>query len=286
MRKPGGVVMRSWIVATFFVAVGVSPVGSPSPIGTRPVSADVVPIANLPPDCSGAVPSVADLWPPNHQLTRVMVGGVTDPDGDPVAVRITAIAQDEPLDGAGDGSSCPDAAGVGTDTASVRAERSARGDGRAYHLRFIADDGRGGTCSGEVTLCVRHDGRPGSGCGDQGALVDSTLGGAFRGCDGGVCEPEDCVPSADDLAPSECAQDALPPAVERRIARARELLERAGRRRSDGSRRLGLRAAASARKAAASAAAAARRDELSDDCATAVRQGLENAATCAACVLN
>src|SRR5207302_1285920 len=111
-RTRPGVVMRRWIAATFFVAAGVSSVGSPSRIGTRRVIADVMPVENLPPDCSGAVPSVAELWPPTHKLTRVTVGGVTDPDGDAVLVRITAVAQNEPLGGAGDGISCPDAVGV------------------------------------------------------------------------------------------------------------------------------------------------------------------------------
>jgi hypothetical protein len=71
---------------------------------------------------------------------------VTDPDGDPVAIAITEIAQDEPPDGLGDGDTCPDAVGVGTGIAALRVERSgtqaARGDGRVYHIRFTASDGR------------------------------------------------------------------------------------------------------------------------------------------------
>ena len=184
---------------------------------------------NRPPDCAAATPSAHDLWPPNHELSDVFVLGVTDPDGDAVAIVVTGIAQDEPLDATGDGAFCPDAIGVGTDRASLRVERSGQGDGRVYHVRFSADDGRGGTCSGEVQVCVRHDRRPGGGCVDQGALFDSTAGSPA--CTSGSCQPEDCGPSADDLRPSACRNDTLPAAVEARVARARGA--RAARRRAD-----------------------------------------------------
>src|SRR5262245_7312456 len=95
---------------------------------------------NLPPDCSAAAPSVAELWPPNHKPVPMVVTGVTDPDGDPVLVTVTAIAQDEPLDATGSGATCPDGVGVGLDAASLRSERSGHGDGRVYHVAFQAAD--------------------------------------------------------------------------------------------------------------------------------------------------
>jgi glutamine cyclotransferase len=136
---------------------------------------------NRPPECDEAYADPDELWPPNHKFRDVSVAGVTDPDGDPVAITITAISQDEPLNGIGDGNtSCPDGAGVGTDTASVRAERSGSkkvpGDGRIYHVGFMADDGKGGQCTGAVTICVPHDQRRGHVCVDQGPLFDSTAG--------------------------------------------------------------------------------------------------------------
>lgn len=136
-------------------------------------------VDNRPPDCGAAGPSVAELWPPDHGYRDVAVTGVTDPDGDPVAVAITAIRQDEHVNRGGDGNTCPDGGGAGTATARVRAERSgspqAPGDGRVYHLSFRASDGRGGACTGEVTVCAPHDQRPGGGCVDQGPLYDSTV---------------------------------------------------------------------------------------------------------------
>ncbi len=137
--------------------------------------------ANEPPDCTAAAPDPDELWPPNHKFHDVSIVGVTDPDGDPVTITITGIAQDEPLEGLGDGNTCPDADGVGTDIAVVRAERSGTkttpGDGRVYHISFTAEDGQGGECSETVTVCVPHDQRPGHVCVDQGPLFDSTVCG-------------------------------------------------------------------------------------------------------------
>ena len=130
------------------------------------------------PHCGSAAASPGELWPPNHKYAKVSVVNVTDPDGDPVAITITGITQDEPLDALGDGHTCPDGAGVGTDTALVRAERGkqrgARRNGRVYHVSFTASDGRGGECSGTVQLCVPPNQRPGHVCVDEGPLFDST----------------------------------------------------------------------------------------------------------------
>lgn len=130
--------------------------------------------ANDEPDCSAAAPSVATLWPPNHKMQSVTIEGVTDPDGDEVTVTITSIFQDEPTNGLGDGDQSPDGAGVGTSTAEVRSERSGTGDGRVYHIMFTADDGAGGSCTGEVLVTVPHD-KSGAAAVDQGALFDSTV---------------------------------------------------------------------------------------------------------------
>jgi cysteine-rich repeat protein len=135
-------------------------------------------IERQPPDCSHAFATTTELWPPNHKWVNVSVSGVTDSTGNPAAVTITGITQDEPLDGLGDGDTCPDAAGIGSATAKLRAERAGAagvpGDGRVYHVAFTAADGQGGTCSGVVNVCVPHDQRPGHSCVDEGALVTST----------------------------------------------------------------------------------------------------------------
>ncbi len=110
-----------------------------------------------PPDCTKAKASPDILWPPDHKLASIAITGVTDPDGDPVTLTVTGITQDEPLNGLGDGDTCPDGFGVGTAQAQVRAERSGLGNGRVYKIVFTANDGKGGSCNGSVAVGVPHD---------------------------------------------------------------------------------------------------------------------------------
>lgn len=230
-------------------------------------------LENLPPECDGAVASVGDLWPPNHKMVPLAIEGVVDPDGDPVTIVVKTVAQDEPVDGGGDGATCPDAEGVGTANVAVRAERSGQGDGRVYHIAFEADDGRGGCCTGTVTACVRHDRRPGGECGDQGPLYDSTAADSET-C--GACALEDCVPPEGDLA---VCDDALPRSLVRRVARARAVLARAAEAGSvKRAAKLGRRAARLLERAAQRARAV-----LAPDCGEGLAAMLEGAATCAAC---
>lgn len=131
---------------------------------------------NRPPDCSHAVALEPVLWPPNHSYHAISILGVTDPDGDPVTITVTSVTQDEPVNGRGDGNTCPDAQIV-DGQAAVRAERTGTpgvpGNGRVYTMTFTADDGRGGTCSGTVNVCVPHDlGDPT--CVDDGQKFTST----------------------------------------------------------------------------------------------------------------
>lgn len=125
---------------------------------------------NQPPDCSEASASPDTLWPPNNKMTGISIVGVTDPDGDTVTLTVTSIMQDEVVNKG------PTANGVGTSSPSVMAQRRGGGNGRVYHIFFTAEDGFGGSCDGEVTVCVPHDqGRKqGSTCTDSGSLHSST----------------------------------------------------------------------------------------------------------------
>ena len=123
-------------------------------------SDDATFIPNQPPNVSTAYPSIYCLWPPNHKFVDITIEGVTDPDNDTVTINITGITSDEPtasIKGAGGAAHAPDASGVGTDTASLRAERSGKGNGRVYEITFVASDGKGGETEGSVTVCVPHD---------------------------------------------------------------------------------------------------------------------------------
>lgn len=127
---------------------------------------------NAAPDCSQAVASTTQLWPPSHRLVPIEVLGVVDPDGDPVTIIVTGVTQDESVDAEGDGSTCPDATLI-DGRAQVRSERSGQGNGRVYRLSFVASDGRGGACEGIVSVCVPHDQGRGATCVDDGSNYDS-----------------------------------------------------------------------------------------------------------------
>jgi streptogramin lyase len=149
----------------------------PDPAGESPVLADLtVKSANLPPDCTAALPSLDAIRPPNHKFVAINIAGVTDPDGDPLTVTPTAVFQDEPVKGGSSGNTSPDAT---LNPLAVRAERNGSpklpGNGRVYHISFIADDGQGGSCSGTAKVCVPHDQGKTSGCIDEGPLFDSLV---------------------------------------------------------------------------------------------------------------
>ena len=126
------------------------------------------------PVCTAATVTPSAMWPPNHSMHEVTVGGVTDPDGDPVTVTITGVTQDEPVNGLGDGDTAPDAqAGSAPNKVLLRAERAGGGDGRVYTVAFTASDGQGGTCSGTVNVGVPRDRGNGATAVDSGATFNS-----------------------------------------------------------------------------------------------------------------
>jgi hypothetical protein len=127
---------------------------------------------NQAPVCDGAAAAPGAIWPPDHRFVPVGVGGVADPDGDDLTIVVSGVRQDEPLNAAGDGHTSPDAM-IENGAVLVRAERSGRGNGRVYHIAFTADDGKGGACAGEVTVCVPHDRGPEGTCADEGPLFES-----------------------------------------------------------------------------------------------------------------
>jgi hypothetical protein len=57
-------------------------------------------VINRAPRCDLARPTPAVLWPPDHRWRPVAIA-VSDPDGDPVHVRVTGVTQDEPPAGRG-----------------------------------------------------------------------------------------------------------------------------------------------------------------------------------------
>lgn len=132
--------------------------GDGSVFAQQAVSIDVP--CNEPPECKAAYADPGCLWPPDNMMVPVNILGITDPDVDPVAITILSITSDEPTataKGAGGSKAAPDASGVGTSQAMIRAERSGLADGRVYFINFTADDGNGGICNGSAVVNVPRD---------------------------------------------------------------------------------------------------------------------------------
>jgi hypothetical protein len=125
-------------------------------------------VLNHAPDCSAATASPATLWPADGKFVSVSIRNVTDVEGDRPALALTSIFQDEGLTSPG----TPDATGIGTSTARLRASRLSSGNGRVYHLRFTATDSQGKACTSTVKVCVPV--MQGGTCVDGGARMDST----------------------------------------------------------------------------------------------------------------
>jgi hypothetical protein len=129
---------------------------------------------NRAPDCSKLSVNKASLWPPNHKYVTVTLSGATDPDGDPLTTTVTAVTQDEPLNGLGDGDTSPDAAKVAghPEQVKLRAERSGTGNGRVYRITASVSDGKATCGSNTIRVSVPHD-QSGAPAVDSGPVYNS-----------------------------------------------------------------------------------------------------------------
>jgi hypothetical protein len=132
----------------------------------------VVEALNRPPDVHSATAELLAAGPPNGRFSPVQIGGVTDPDGDPVTITATGVTQDEPVVGRGEHRTCPDA-NLSDGAASVRRERSGTGNGRVYTIAFTAADGKGGVSHGTADVCIPHGLSPGGACVRDPLVVNS-----------------------------------------------------------------------------------------------------------------
>lgn len=133
-------------------------------------------VINQPPICDLASASDNKLWPPNHQFHDVSIENITDPEEDEIIIEITSITQDEAVNAKGTGNTSPDAKGIGSSSAEVRAERMGKGDGRVYQVNFTASDSHDNQCQGSVTVSsVLHDqGKKAAPAIDSGQNYNST----------------------------------------------------------------------------------------------------------------
>jgi hypothetical protein len=228
---------------------------------TASTTTTTVPTGELP-NCSAAVAAPATLFQANHRFVPVSIDGVAGSQEDVPLVTVTGVTQDEPV------GTCPDAAGIGTDTVMLRASRKSGGNGRVYHVSFAAKDDAGGLCTGTVSVCVSRNAR--TACVDDGAVYDST--------------PMACgLPCADAcglelLIGSVCPNEHVPLPIARAVARAQILLQRAAHDSSDA--RKGAHIAAAMRafsQGARAAVRAERKQRISSACATSIQSALADA---------
>jgi hypothetical protein len=107
---------------------------------------------------SAASISSSTVSPAGPLYRLITLTDAADPDGDPVALTVEGVTQDEPLNGKADGNTSPDAKpGPAPNQVYLRAERSGQGNGRVYRIAFTGSDGQGGTCSGVAVVGVPHD---------------------------------------------------------------------------------------------------------------------------------
>jgi CSLREA domain-containing protein len=113
----------------------------------------LVNMVNTAPDCDGSYLWPDRIWPLDKSENFITVNGIVDPDGDPITITILSIFQDEVV---GIGPSSPDG-GFNGANAWVRAERDGNGDGRVYHIEFVASDGND-SCTKTLRLpTIAHD---------------------------------------------------------------------------------------------------------------------------------
>ena len=139
--------------------IGVISFTGPPTYGNQNALVHFVPV-NHPPDCSNASAIPRRLWPPNHRLRPVTIGGLADPDGDAVSLEVAGVAKNEAASGAGSGKEGADwRPGPNPNQIWLRAERSGGGNGRTYTLTIRAVDSQGETCTGTAVVTVPHDSR-------------------------------------------------------------------------------------------------------------------------------
>ena len=108
-----------------------------------------------PPVLGSPVVSPSVLPTPNHRLVPVVVTiSATDSvDAAPVC-ELSAVRSNEPQNGLGDGDTSPDWTMVTGLRASLRAERSGKGDGRTYTLDVTCRDASGNRAVESATVLV------------------------------------------------------------------------------------------------------------------------------------
>ena len=100
--------------------------------------------------------TIKPLWPPNHKMVPVYLNyNLSDNCG--TANSEVWIYSNEPENGTGDGDTYPDWQILDNHNVLLRAERSARGQGREYYIVIFAWDNSWNYSFRQLTVAVPHD---------------------------------------------------------------------------------------------------------------------------------
>jgi hypothetical protein len=95
--------------------------------------------------------STPSLWPPNHNLVKVGLGGSS---GCPGATSVSVFSDEDDQADTGDGNFSPDARDIAPVSLRLRSERSGNGDGRVYLVVAKATDASGNVAASCNTVVV------------------------------------------------------------------------------------------------------------------------------------
>jgi len=105
------------------------------------------------PQLSAIQTSTASLWPANHKMVDVTLG-YSSSDNCGVTKTEVKVTSNEPQNGLGDGDTDIDWQVVNNNKVQLRAERSAKGDGRTYTITVTVWDAAGNPTSRSTTVLV------------------------------------------------------------------------------------------------------------------------------------
>lgn len=108
----------------------------------------------LPPNIGPVTATPAVLWPPNHKFVDVFVDYMATDQCDSNPSSSLAVANNEPINGVGDGNTSSDWEIVDSHHLRLRAERSGTGSGRVYTITATSTDSSGNSSSKAVTVTV------------------------------------------------------------------------------------------------------------------------------------
>jgi hypothetical protein len=108
------------------------------------------------PVVSDASPSIASLWPPNHNMVDVAIN-YNSTDNCPGLNCVLSVSSNEPISGTGDGDTAPDWEVVDAHHLRLRAERSGGGSGRVYTITLTCTDAAGHAVTKTTMVLVAHN---------------------------------------------------------------------------------------------------------------------------------